>query len=486
MIAPYGTWTSPITARMVAAASLRLGQVTVAGDEVFWIEGRPDEGGRHVIVKRTASGALVDVSPFTANARSRVHEYGGASYVPCGDVVYYSEFADQRLYGVRVGGTPLALTPAGPWMYADPDVDPLRRRLVCVREDHTVAGREATTTLVGVSLDHGPSAGEVLVAGHDFYAAPRFSRDGSRLAWLAWQHPQMPWDGTELWQAEVRTDGTLGSPRVVAGGDDESIVQPGWAADGSLYFISDRSGWWNLYCWCGDAVRPVCPIEADCGRPMWQLGTSTWAFAGPSRIVMAYAQRGRWRLATVDLQTGALRDVPTEVEPADCVAATGTHAVVLGGGPRRPDAIARVELLTGVTETLRSTCELTVAPSLAEPHAIEFDTADAATAYAFYYPPAHPDFVAPVSERPPLIVVCHGGPTAAAHARLSLETQFWTSRGFAVVEGDLVEHPVAVERVVHRARGDQRVLGVAQIDAGEVSRDLAHHVELARRDTCER
>lgn len=433
--APCGTWASPLTAQAVAGAALRLGSVTLEGDDVYWIEGRPAEGGRNVVVRRRGDGRISDATPATANVRTRVHEYGGAAYVVADGTIYYAEFDDQRIYKLPPGGTPEPLTPAGGWFYADGAIDRRRRRLVCVREDHTVGGREAVTTLVGLPIDGRPSAGQILVSGHDFYSNPRFNPDLTRLSWLAWRHPQMPWDGAELWIGEVAPDGAIERPRRVAGGETESIFQPGWSPDGTLYFVSDRSGWWNLHRLRDGQVELVHSMAAEFGRPLWQLGASTWAFADERRLVVTYAQRGVWHLATIDLSTGALAPVSTEVEPGDSIAATHTHAVMIGGSTRSTDRIVGVDLATGAVETIRAASSVQIdARFLSAPEAIEFTTGGGLTAHAFHYPPCNPDFIPLTGERPPLIVVSHGGPTASTHTRLNLEVQYWTSRGFAVVD----------------------------------------------------
>jgi dienelactone hydrolase len=433
--ASYGTWTSEITPQAVAGAALRLGGVVAEGDDIYWVEGRPEEGGRSVVVRRTADGRIGDVTPADANVRTRVHEYGGAAYAVSGGILYYSEFADQRVYRLVPGRSPQPLTPPGDWFYADYAIDTRRGRLVCVREDHAVPGREAVTTLVSLPLDGPQTAGQIIVSGHDFYSTPRFSPDASRLSWLAWRHPQMPWDGTELWVAEVGHDGGIAAPRLVAGGDSESIFQPGWSPDGTLYFVSDRTGWWNICRFVGDRIDPVHPMAAEFGRPQWQLGSSVWAFAEPARLVVSYAVEGRWRLATIDVSTGSIEPVPTDLEPADSVAATRTHVVMVAGSSLRADAVVRVDLSTGAVETIRTaTIAKTDEDWISVPEAIEFPTENGLAAHAFYYGPHNPRFAAPAGERPPLIVFAHGGPTAAANGRLNLEVQYWTSRGFAVVD----------------------------------------------------
>ncbi len=432
--APYGTWTSPLDAKPVAAGGLRLGSIVVDGDDVYWVEGRPAESGRDVIVKRSASGVVADVTPPGTNVRTRVHEYGGAAYSVHRGVVYYADFADQRLYRLAPGGTPEAITPPGDWCYADCVIDLPRERLVCVREDHTRTG-EAVNTLVSVPLAGRSSAGTVIASGDDFYATPRLSPDGTRLAWLSWRHPNMPWEGTGLWIADVQRDGTLGAATLVAGGTTESIFQPGWSPDGTLYFVSDRTGWWNLYRQVQGRVEAVRPMAAEFGRPQWQFGMSTWAFAGPSRLVAAYTSGGRWHLATIDVTTGAFTTMTTPLEPLESVTATPTHAVFLSSSPLAPDAIVRLDLATARPEVVRAASAARIDPGyLSKAEAIEFPTDRGLTAHAFYYAPRNRDFVAPTGQKPPLIVMSHGGPTGATNGGFDFGVQYWTSRGFAVVD----------------------------------------------------
>lgn len=435
VVAPYGTWKSPITAHSVAAGALRLGGVVVDGDDIYWIEGRPHESGRCVLVRRSADGRSADVTLAGTNVRTRVHEYGGAAYTVSRGVVYYAEFSDQRLYRLVPGHTPEPLTPPGDWFYADWSIDPPCQRLVAVREDHTAKQGEPVTTLVSLPLVGSPAAAEVIVSGHDFYSTPRFSPDGSRLSWLAWRHPNMPWDGTELWVANVSDDGSVQQPRLVTGGENDAIFQPGWSPDGTLYFVSDRTDWWNLYRVRNDRIELVYAMPADFGRPQWQLGMSTWAFADTSRLVVTYQQRGRWRLATIDVRTGTFTPARTNWEPGENIAATRSHAVFVGGSVAAYDAVVRFDLETGATETLKVASDVVLDSGyLTTPEPIEFPTDGGLTAHAFYYAPRNRDFSAPVDERPPLVVIGHGGPTASTSARLNLEVQYWSSRGFAVVD----------------------------------------------------
>ena len=440
--APYATWTSPLSARSVAASAVQLSRVILDGGDLYWLERRPEEGGRSVVVTLGPQGRIADVTPTGTNVRTRVHEYGGGAYAVSQRIVYYSEFADQRVYRLAAGGVPEPLTPAGQWYYADYAVDPARPRLVCVREDHTITtsgstgstGGEAVTTLVSVGLGGPPAAATVIASGHDFYSSPRFSPDGSRLAWVAWRHPDMPWDNTELWAADVGRDGGLERPTRLAGGGDESIYQPGWSPDGTLYFVSDRSGWWNLHRVRAGQVEAVHTMAAEFGRPQWTLGTSTWAFAGQSRLLSTYLDDRGWRLARIDVTSGALVPIEIDVEPSDSIAATGTHAVFIGSSPRAPDRVVRIDLATAAMETIRPASTLAIDPGyLSMPEPLEFPTDNGLVAHAFYYAPSNPDFTAPAGERPPLIVLSHGGPTAMHRPMLNLELQYWTSRGFAVV-----------------------------------------------------
>lgn len=438
MIRPYGTWPSPISAAVVASQGLRLGAVSVDEGDIYWIEGRPQESGRNVLVRRSADGAIADVTPPGFNVRTRVHEYGGRASAVHGGTVYFSNFADQRLYEQSASDV-RAITPEGSWFYADPIVDAARQRIICVREDHT-GGGEPVNTIVGIPLPTGGvqlqpdlGAGTVLASGHDFYSTPRLSPDGARLAWIAWRHPQMPWDGTELWVAEVGPDGSLGDAAKVAGGDAESIYQPGWSPRGALLYVSDRSGWWQLY----RSGRPVLanpPADAEFGQPQWIFGTATWAFAGPDRIVLSYTRKGVWHLAVADASTGAWRDIGGDLQPHDWLTATPTQAVLVAGRATAPEAVVRVSLDSGEVEILRSASTLTIDPaSVSVPEAIEFPS-DGRSAHAFYYPPKNHDSEAPAGERPPLIVISHGGPTTATVGTLDLRVQFWTSRGFAVAD----------------------------------------------------
>lgn len=436
-VSPYGTWKSPITSDLIVTGSVGLYQAAIDGADVYWEEMRPSEGGRSVIVRRSADGQTVDVTPRPFNARTRVHEYGGGDYAVLGGTVYFSNFADQRLYRQSSPqDEPQPITPSLEMRYADAVIDPQRGRLFCVREDHTETGREAVNTLVSIRLDGGEDAGAVIASGNDFYSSPRLSPDGKRLAWLTWNHPNMPWDGTELWTGELNEDGTVGQSQLIAGGITESIFQPEWSPDGLLYFISDRSGWWNLYRYGRDEkVEPLCPMEAEFGQPQWVCGMSTYGFESASSIICAYSQRGSSRLSRLDTETGKLSVIETPYADITYVRVGAGRAVFRGGSPTAAAAIVQLDLATGETVLLRRSNDLQIDRAyLSIAQALEFPTENGQTAHAFFYPPQNRDFNAPEGERPPLLVKSHGGPTSACSSTLSLNIQYWTSRGIAVLD----------------------------------------------------
>src|SRR5579864_1797529 len=420
---PYGSWPSPISADVVAAAGIGLEQVMLDGDDVYWIEMRPQDGGRCIVVRRAASGGTSDVTPPPFNARSRVHEYGGGAYAVRGGVVFFSSFEDGRLYRCGAGESPSAITPAGDYRYADLVIDLRRDRLVCVREDHAASDREAVNTIVSVSC-RGGVAPRVLVSGGDFYSAPRLSADGSRLAWLTWNHPNMPWDGTELWVGELARDGTVAGARRVAGGPNESVLQPEWGPDGTLYFLADPAGWWNPYRWRDGKVEAVLKAASEFGGPAWRLGQSTYAVAP-----------GGSRLAWLDPARGVLEPIALPYTSLDSVRCGRPGIAFIGGSPTDFPSVVLTDLRARRIDALRKAAAAPVdAAYLSRPEPVEFPTEGGLTAHALYYAPANPDATGPADERPPLIVSVHGGPTGAASSTLNLGVQYWTSRGFAVVD----------------------------------------------------
>jgi dipeptidyl aminopeptidase/acylaminoacyl peptidase len=435
--APYGSWKSPITSELIVTGSVGLYQPALDGSEVYWIEMRPSEGGRCVIVQRSSDGQTRDMTPPPFNARTRVHEYGGGDYVVADGTVYFSNFADQRLYRQTAPlSEPQAITPAVEMRYADMVFDARRRSLFCVREDHTRAGSEAANTVVMVKADGIDDEGRVLASGNDFYSSPRVSPDGSRLAWLAWNHPNMPWDGTELWVGELNEDGSLGQSLKVAGGIEESIFQPEWSPDGVLYFISDRSGWWNLYRYGRDEqVEPLCPLEAEFGQPQWVFGLSTYGFESAASIICTFIERGVARLARLNTETGKLDPFETPYTDITYLRVGPEAAIFRGGSPTSPACIVRFDLASAQIEVLRRSNDLKIDTGyLSTAQAVEFPTENGLTAHGFFYPPRNKDFSATEGELPPLLVKSHGGPTSSCSSTLSLNIQYWTSRGIAVLD----------------------------------------------------
>jgi len=435
--APYGSWKSPITSDLIVSEAVGLGQPAIDGKEICWIEMRPSDGGRYVIVRRDAGGTTRDVNPAPFNARTRVHEYGGGDYVARAGAVYFSNFADQQIYLQSGEAAPRPITAAAGMRYADCLFDPNRNRLISIREDHSTSDSEALNTIVSIELSvEDPGAGQVMVSGNDFYSSPRLSPDGSRLAWLTWNHPHMPWDGTELWLGELGPDGALSATRCVAGGLSESIFQPEWSPGGLLYFVSDRNGWWNL-CRLNVAgeVESVCEMQAEFGMPQWVFGMSCYAFASSERIVCNYIVRGIANLGLIDTSSGELARVESPYTDIQYLRASPGQVVFRGGSPARASAIVRLDLSSMQFEVLRHSMNVEIDEGyISEPEAVEFPTEGGRTAHGLFYAPKNRDYLAPDGEQPPLLVKSHGGPTSAASAAMNLTIQYLTSRGIAVLD----------------------------------------------------
>lgn len=427
-VAPFGTWESPLAAADTVAGIVGFADLAVDGELVYWVEMRPSEGGRQVVVRHDPDGTTRDVTPPPFNARTRVHEYGGGSFVVGGGRLAFSEFSDQRLY--RVSGSdvePLTPEPGRPatLRYADGRFLP-DGSLVCVRETHPADG-EPVNEVVRVDTSGGAT---VIASGRDFYASPRPSPDGSRLAWLEWDHPNMPWDGTELKVAALAGEKAM----TVAGGSDESIFQPEWDEGGHLYFSSDRRGWWNLYRFEGEAVEPVVEMDGDIGEPAWVFGHSTFGFLSRGRLLIGYWQDGVHHLAVVDAQ-GSTTPLPDHLTAHDrLVTDGGSTAWFVGAGPQTLSTVFELEVDTGERRELRANHSPVPAAYIPTPQLITFPTGDGAVAHGVFYPPTNPDFEEPEGEAPPLIVEVHGGPTSHVYPRLAVTFAFWTSRGFGIVD----------------------------------------------------
>jgi dipeptidyl aminopeptidase/acylaminoacyl peptidase len=433
-VAPYGSWKSPITSEMIVSEVIGLGGADFDGQNIYWSELHPKEGGRIVVVRETPAGSRTELTPSPFNARTRVHEYGGHAYLVDKGTVYFSNFTDQRLYRQNPGSPPRPITPEVALRYADYVLDRRRNLLFCVREDHTGSG-EAVNTLVKVKCDGDERGGEVIVAGNNFYSNPRLSPDRSRLAWLTWNHPNMPWDGTELWTGELDADGSIVRAGRIAGGVDESIFQPEWSPDGILYFVSDQSGWWNLYRWRDGSVEALYSMEAEFAQPQWVFGRSTYAFESARRLICTYTRRGVSHLASLDTETLKLEEIETPYQYLVDVRSAPGRVLFTAGSPTEKLSINLLDLNTGQIAVLRRASETQVDSAyISIPQEIEFPTEGGLTAHGFFYPPRNKDFAAPRLEKPPLLVMSHGGPTGATVPVFDEETQYWTSRGIAVLD----------------------------------------------------
>ncbi|MCI0897931.1 MAG: S9 family peptidase [Chloroflexi bacterium] len=433
--APYGSWQSPITTDLIVSGSIGLGQLALDGEDIYWVEMRPSEGGRMVLVKRTPDGGIVDITPESFSVRTRVHEYGGGAFLVHQGAVYFSNYADQRMYRQDQGGEPRPITPEASMRYADGCFDAARNRIICVREDHTSFG-EAVNTIVSVDAT-GHREQKILYQGSDFCSNPRLSPDGSTLAWLTWDHPNMPWDGTSLLTASFDDQGLLGEPQVVAGGKTESIFQPEWSPDGVLHFVSDRSGWWNLWRWENGQARQLTSQNAEFGKPQWVFGSGTYSFASPDLIACSHVENGAWKISMLEVQSRTLVpvDIPFSEMGRGDIKAGGGNIVFVAGAPSLPMSLVLLDLASGKWENIRSSHDLDIGPGyLSEAQPVEFPTEDGKTAHAFFYPPRNRDFQGPSGEKPPLLVKSHGGPTGAASTALDLGIQFWTSRGIGVLD----------------------------------------------------
>ncbi|MFM7573334.1 MAG: S9 family peptidase, partial [Snowella sp.] len=430
----FGSWKSPITADAILAGSIGLGAVAIDGDDLYWSESRPTEKGRNVLVKRDRNGTTEDLTPTTFNVRTRVHEYGGGSFLIEKETTYFVNFRDQRIYTQSLNSEPKALTLESQKRYADFILDSARNRLITVCEDHGNNSSEPDNFLASINLETGEI--KTLVSGNDFYSSPRLSPNQSQLSWITWEHPNLPWDSTQLWLANINSTGELENIRCIAGQSQiESISEPKWSPDGMLYFSSDRDNWWNLYRYHQEKIESIYPMEAEFAYPHWVFGLSTYTFVNAEKIICTYTQNGRWYLAEIDLKTQKFIPIETPFTNITSLISNGKIALFIGSSPTASSAVISLDLQTKDWTILKQSSELNLdARYLSIPEALSFPTENGLTAHAWYYPPQNPDYQAPETDLPPLLVKSHGGPTAAAGNSLSLKIQYWTSRGFAYLD----------------------------------------------------
>ncbi|HEY6533359.1 MAG TPA: prolyl oligopeptidase family serine peptidase [Acidimicrobiales bacterium] len=471
-VLPFGSWPSPITSRLLVADAVSLEDAAVGAVDVWWAERRPQEGGRVQIVRHRPGGDRVDVLPEGFAARTRVHEYGGGSWWLHGADVVFANWSDQRLWRLDAGADdPFVLTP-DPTVehgdrYADGRFTADGRWVVCVRERHADGEGEPANEIVAVWSRPRGDVEEpvVLVTGSDFVAAPRVSPDGRWITWFQWNHPDMPWDGTELHVAELHSDPggsraiSIGPSVVVAGGRDESVTQPEWTADGDLLFLSDRTDWWNLYRLAADRIEAalaagpggsapeavaVAPLEAEIGVPHWVFDQSRYAVLADGRILVAIVRDGIDQLGVVPVAGAEVVPLRSPFTSLAALRPFGSGAVLIGASPTSEAVVAVVDVPAeldpdGTTEValavLRPARDLGIDPGwISTPEPISFATTGDRFAHALFYPPTGVGVAGPDDEAPPLLVLSHGGPTSAARPQLNLAVQFWTSRGFGVVD----------------------------------------------------
>lgn len=434
--APYGSWTSPITTGLITTESIGLGQPCFDGADLYWIEDRPQEQGRSVLVLRDAGGHIEDLVPAPFSVRSRVHEYGGGAFSVSSGCAWFVNDADQCIYEARRGDKPRQLTQHDARRFADLVVDRQRNRLIAVCEDHSDTS-DIRNYLLAIDLDSGASA--VLTDGRDFYSTPRLSADCKSLVWLSWDHPNLPWDSTTLRYASFGNQGGLESVTTLVDSADESVFQPQFGPDGAVYFVSDRDGWWHIYRYDGVETRQLTRGEAEYGMPQWLFGMSTYGFLDARTILAAATHEGEWELQRVDVDTGEITkpDAPWTAIDHLTAQASGTDrsAALIAGTPHQAMALILISGDTDKATIVRESSQVEIPAGLvSQPEALTFATSGNDVAHALFYPPKNPAYAPPADEKPPLIVKCHGGPTSATRSMLDLRTLFWTSRGFAVLD----------------------------------------------------
>jgi dipeptidyl aminopeptidase/acylaminoacyl peptidase len=433
---PFGSWPTPITSELVVRAANLPNGVCLDGDLLWWSESRPEEGGRTAVLVRRPGGEVIDAIGPTGNVRSAVHEYGGGAWWARDGVLWFVDWPTQRVARVEPGAAPVFLTPEPPTprslRHADGDVSPDGQWILCVQEERHADSREATNRIVRLAADH-PTPPETVVEGPDFVADPRWRPDGAAYCWLEWDHPDMPWDATRLVVDEggVRT--------VVAGGEDRvSVVHPQWADDGALWFCDDRTGFWSIYRWTPEGgTEAIVELGADIGVPQWVFGQTAFALLDAGRVLFVHGGDGVDHLAVRSVD-GSIHPLDVGATSIDQLRGAGSTAVFLRASATDEPHVAAVRidgLEVGELDVVVPPRDLGLPTGwFSPPTPIDFPTPGGVDAHALFYPPTNPEVTGPDGDAPPLLVLIHGGPTSAARPMLKLSTQFWTSRGFAVVD----------------------------------------------------
>ena len=432
---PYGSWPSPISAELITRAAPSLNFIQSYGDDLYWVEGRPWEAGRNVIMRRDSNGSITDLLPAPFSHYSRVHEYGGMAYALNDDHLYFVNATDQNIYKYCLDDTsaPQVITNNSSRRFADLVVDRQNQRLIAVCEEHN-DDQEPENYLASIALNNQTPAIEKLVSGADFYAYPRISPDQSQLCWIEWQHPNMPWDATQLWQATISNGNLIEKKRVAGGDNNQAIFQPHWSPNNTLYYVSDITNWWNIYRFENGIGAPVLRMDAEFATPLWQLGMTTFDFIDANTIACIWTVSGIWHSGFIDVATGVLTTVQTPYSSMQAVACHQGSVYFVAGASVLASQIAGVNLQGEVSPIYApATVDLDKA-DLAQPESISFTSGDNQQVHAFYYPPTSARYCGDDRELPLVIAMCHGGPTGATSSGLNLKIQYWTNRGFAVVD----------------------------------------------------
>ncbi|MDN3639204.1 prolyl oligopeptidase family serine peptidase [Simiduia curdlanivorans] len=447
--APFGTWSSPINAQILTRQSVKLSRPLCLGKDTYWLESRPSEQGRSVIVKHSIGQMPEDVTPPQVSVRSKVNEYGGGDFCVSEAFIFYVDATDQQIYALDQHLNQIRqITHTPSSRYADLVYDPLRNRLIAIREDFPGAELESLHTLVSVDLATGQIT--TLAEGDSFYASPALSTDGNQLAWLSWNHPNMPWDYNQCWRAVFNQQGQLEQKKIVSPAQSSSF-QPRWSSQQELFLVNDQSGWWNIYRLASNAadttgahysantLKPVLALEAEFATPQWVFGMSCYDFLNQNTLFATYTQQGQWRLASIDLTQPqpTLSHIDNGFCDISSISCAGNHseqrAVLLAASSNQAQGVWQWHnqqwqcLKQSIVSPLES-------DTIACAQAISFATSHKDKAHGFYYPPTNPNYAAPAGEKPPLIVLSHGGPTGATETALNFKIQYWTSRGFAVLD----------------------------------------------------
>lgn len=471
--APYGSWPSPISTELLTQGKASTTQPQYHHGYLYWLENRPWEQGRTALLRRRCQlsedtvsglGAIEELLPPEFSIRSKVHEYGGNAYIVANDCVYFCHAKDQQVYALQLADTTVTpVTQAPHYRFADFHFDEKRQQLLCVAEIHS--GKDQPTNCIvtiplanNAATDNASQPPHILCSGEDFYAYPRLNSTGDTLCWISWNHPNMPWDNTELWCATMDDQGLLHSTKNVAGNGQESILQPRWSPNNDLYFVSDRGNWWNLYKWDGNHdITPVLPMEAEFATPLWILGMSNYDFYDNGDICCSYTKDGQWYLADLNRKSSPSSLTPVSFTLAErpiCqvewLCCAGQSSYFIGSSTAQEATLCGWDKQTKIAHSHLAAESPNHTPitstanqdTFSQPEAIHFATGNhksngergTAEAYGFFYPPNNSQYCGSSNTLPPLIVICHGGPTGATSPALNYKIQFWTSRGFAVAD----------------------------------------------------